>query len=135
VTGPKIDLSSLGTVPSAVNAGNANTVDCQPASAFASSSAIRSVTIDVNGQVVANQSDGVTQANVSHIEPGTYCLDGLNPAPRTVASALNFDTEFGAEILAQVSPASGFFCYGSQIGVFTLGPEGAKDLPFSLIIH
>jgi hypothetical protein len=136
VTGAKIDLSTLGTVPSAVNAGNANTVGGQPASAFALSTAIRSVTIDSNGNVVSSESDGVTQANVHQEFPGSFCFDGLRPAPKTVVGSLSGGGDFETEIFTTVSPPPGYLCEGFQIGVFTPGGEGApKVRPFSLIIH
>jgi hypothetical protein len=42
VTGPKIDMSTLGTVPSAANA---NTLEGHPASYFAQAGALRNVTV------------------------------------------------------------------------------------------
>jgi hypothetical protein len=140
VTGAKINLSTLGTVPSAasaVNAGNANTVGGQPASAFASSTAIRSVTIDKNVNVVDSQSDGVTQANVHQSEStAAICFDGLSPAPKTVVGSLSGGGAFETEIFTLLSPPPGYLCEGSQIAVFTPGGEGGPKLrPFSLIIH
>jgi hypothetical protein len=140
ITRAKIDPASLDPVPSATiatNAADANALGGRPASAYATATAVRSVTLTAQGTVVPSQSDGVDQGNVSHSEKGVYCIDGLTPPPTTAVGSLNFLGEFETEMIVQVSPVSpAAICTGSELGVFlTLPGTGPVNEPFSLIIH
>lgn len=119
VTAAKINTTGL-TVPNATNAAtaaNATELGGQPSSSFASSSAIRFVTIGADGTVVPGESSGVAQANVTHPMAGEYCINGLSPAPKAATISLTFGGEFGAQVFVQPSPALIYYCGGDQIGV------------------
>lgn len=127
VTGAKINLGSLGVVPTA---NNANSLGGKPASAYA----IRSASVFGKGTLIAELSDGIAQANVSHPNTGVYCFNGLSPAPKTAVAQLAYEADFGAQIYVQVNPKVNS-CIGSQIGVATENSKGFVDEPFELIVH
>jgi hypothetical protein len=156
VTGAKIDLSSLGTVPSAVhsqiasNAGhadsaasagsaataaNANALGGKPASAFASATTVRTATVQADGTVVAARSDGITQTNVvGPHTPGSgfYCIDGLNPVPTAAVATIGFGASPQGTVYTDVTPAGEPGC---NVYVATYAAGVAADTPFTLLIH
>jgi hypothetical protein len=133
VTGAKVKLQSLGTVPSA---SNANALGGSPASAFAPSTVVRSVTIEPDGSVDASRSDGVSQANVTHPGVGQYCIDGLAPAPQAAVAQVLFGANFGDEAITRTRPGENQVCNGKQVGiqVVTKTPAPVND-PLVVILH
>ncbi len=68
VTGAKVKESSLGEVPNAANAVNAQTASVGSPAAYAQ--------IEAGGGIVNSEpSRGITDANVTEVEPGVYCVD------------------------------------------------------------
>jgi hypothetical protein len=133
VTGAKVKESTLSEVPNSANSG---LLGGSPASAFAPASTIRTASVDFDGTVVAAESDGVTQANVTHAGEGIYCVNGLSPAPRSVAVSMREGSLSEVQpAIAEIAPTS--FCIGSQIGVVTItnGNATFSDQPFTVFIH
>jgi hypothetical protein len=156
VTGAKVNLSSLGTVPSAVrsqtatnathadtaasagsatSAGDAKALGGKPASAFASATTVRTATVQADGTVVAARSDGIAQTNI--IGPhtpgsGFYCIDGLNPVPTAAVATIGFGASPQGTVYTDVTPAGEPGC---NVYVATYAAGVAADAPFILLIH
>ncbi len=138
ITGSKINLSSLGAVPSATNAtnaGNANTLGGQPASAFPAASVIRSATVEENGTVVASKSDGISQANVTHPAEGFYCVSGLSPAPKTAVAQAAFGSRGEIGVYVETNPESTGECGHKQVAISTYEGGVSTNAAFALIVH
>jgi hypothetical protein len=140
VTGPKVKLSSLGTVPSATSAAsagvaatatNAAALGGSPPSAFAASSVVRSATINSAGSLVPAKSDGVAASNFLHSGEGLYCINGLNPAPRTAVATIDTGAEQGSTVATEIGPPG-----ECQVRIFTYSKAAVDaNRPFSLILH
>jgi hypothetical protein len=140
VTGPKVKLSSLGTVPSATSAAsagvaatatNADALGGSPPSAFAASSVVRSATINSAGSLVPAKSDGVANSNFLHTGEGLYCINGLNPAPRTAVATIDVGAEQGSTVATQIGPPG-----ECQVTIDTYSKAAADaNRPFSVLIH
>jgi hypothetical protein len=147
ITGAKIDLGSLGTVPSATNAtnavnaanatnaasaSNAAALGGSPPSAFATSTVVRSATVDVAGVLVPAKSDGIGTGNLGHFGEGFYCIHGLNPAPKTAVASVDLGAEQGSTVATGIG-APGAEC---QVSIYTYSKAGAdQNRPFSVIVH
>jgi hypothetical protein len=128
--------TSAKTSGAATTAGNADRLGELPSSAYARSTAIRSVTVSGGGTVDAAHSDGVGQANVSHPATGVYCIVGLDPAPKTAVAQIAFGSDPGATAYVRTSPPEGQFCEDKQVGIVTVNEAGDEaDEPFEMIIH
>jgi hypothetical protein len=157
ITGQKIQLSTLGTVPSASsaatattagsagsaatagsagtagNAANADALGGKPASAYAASTVVRSATVDATGALVAAKSEGVASKNFLHTGEGIYCLKGLDPAPRTAVASVDIGAEQGSTIATAVKSEAESEC---QVTIFTYNKAGGDaNRPFSVIVH
>jgi hypothetical protein len=138
VRGSKINLSSLGTVPSAANASNASNAAAlggTPPSGFAASTTVRSAAFNADGTVDLARSDGVSQANVSHPGTGFYCIDGLSPAPHTAITQVSFGSGFHVEVFVKTNPGALQVCEGKQIGILVTENESPANKAFEVIIH
>jgi hypothetical protein len=144
VTGPKVNLASLGTVPSATtaatagsagsaaSAANASALGGSPPSAFASSSVIRSATVDDVGNLVPALSDGVSNNNFLLTGTGIFCIKGLNPAPKTAVATVSGAAEQGSTVATDIG-APGEEC---QVTISTYDKSATdKREPFSVLIH
>lgn len=144
VTGPKVNLASLGTVPSATtattagsagtaaSAANASALGGNPPSAFASSSVIRSATVDEVGNLVPAQSDGVSNHNFLLTGTGIFCIKGLDPAPKTAVATVSGAAEQGSTVATDIG-APGEEC---QVTISTYDKSATdKREPFSVLIH
>ena len=92
----------------ASSATDASALGGKPASAFAAATTVRSATIQGDGTLVAGLSDGVTQSNiVGPHTPGSgfYCIDGLNPIPKTAVATIGFGASPNSTIYTEVTPA------------------------------
>lgn len=128
--------NTANTAKNAENADDADKLGALPPSAYASSTAIRSVSAEPDGTVVASRSDGVSQSNVTSPETGVYCIDGLDPAPKTATVSIGFGGSLGAQIFARVNPGEIEVCSGEQIGVVAYNDEGtAAGQWFEMLIH
>ena len=74
---------SVAEAEKAEKAENAENLGGDPASAYLKTTGVRFVKIGSTGTIDAALSKGVTQANVSSPSTGRYCIDGLDPAPRS----------------------------------------------------
>lgn len=137
VTGRQINLGKLGKVPTAGHADSAtdaSNLGGSPASAYARTSILRFLRINADGSVDSSRS--TTSAAVTHPAAGSYCVDGLSPAPRSVlvSGAFGLST---AQVYtyAEVDPSSEP-CKGHQIGVATYAGSTPTptDEPFYLAI-
>jgi hypothetical protein len=145
ITGQKIKLSTLATVPSANSAATAGTAGTagkssdsdalggKPAAAFAASTVVRSATVDAGGALVAAKSDGITPKNISRIGEGIYCLQGLDPAPRTAVASIDTGAEQGSTIATVVKSEAESEC---QVTINTYSKAaGDANRPFSVLVH
>jgi hypothetical protein len=158
VGGAKIAVGTLGTVPSATNAtnaanaahaqsadtattagtatkaGDASTLGGHPASSFAGAEVIRVASINREGIVDPAHSIGVVQADVTHEEPGVYCINGLTPAPIATVASQPYGAKIGQTVIARAE-ASG----SCQISITVYGATTAggkpEDSPFTLFIR
>jgi hypothetical protein len=145
LTGTQINASTLGTVPNsthatnaetATNAGNATTLGGQSASAFAPTSVVRSMVIEGNGTVIASKSSGITQTNVTHPATGIYCINGLNPAPKTAIAQFSFDASYHAQIFIETNPNHEADCENMQVGIATYNEKNEPaDMNITVILH
>jgi hypothetical protein len=120
----------------ATNAGNADALGGKPASAYALSTIVRSVTLKSNGTVDAARSDGVTQANVTHAATGFYCISGLDPAPKAAIAQAAYGAEYHVQIFTKPSPELGEVCPGSQIGIAVYNESDApSDNQLVVLLH
>jgi hypothetical protein len=140
ITGQKINLSTLGTVPSAATAGSAgtagkasdaDTLGGEPASAFAASTVVRSATVNGSGGFVTAKSDGIGLNNFVQKGTGFYCIKGLNPAPRTAVASVDLTAEQGSTVATGVEAEP-----DCQVTIFTYDKAGNDaNRPFSVIVH
>jgi hypothetical protein len=137
VTGEKANESTFGEVPTAAKAttattaANANALGGKPATAYAASSVIRSVSVKENGTVVAASSDGIVQANVSRTSAGFYCVKGLSPNPVTAVATIGFGADVNSDIYLEVESGG-----GCQISLAAYNSAATpSDEPFKLIVH
>jgi hypothetical protein len=78
----------------------------------------RSANISFQGTVLAG-SQGVAQANVTHMATGFYCFSGLNPAPVGGVATIDY-SEAGEDIEIQLDTGQGPVCpVGTQAFVNT----------------
>ncbi len=144
VTASKINPSGL-TVPSAThatsadsatnatNATNASQLQGHPAGDFASSTAVRVVTINADGTIVAGSSSGIAQSNVTHPAAGKYCINGLSPTPKAGVATHRFGGNFQSQIFVEPTPAG--VCNGNQIGVATYDSTNTlSNQPITVVI-
>jgi len=141
VTAAKINPSGL-TVPNATDATNATNatnatsaseLQGHPATDFASSTAVRFVTLNADGTVVAGASSGIAQSNVTHPTTGEYCIHGLSPAPKTGLVSHRFGGSFQTQDFVEPSPTSA--CSGNQIGVATNDSSNAfSNQPVTVVV-
>lgn len=128
--------SEANRADNADNADNADTLGGNPAGAFASSTIVRWATVNADGTVVAAQSHGITQANITHPSTGRYCIVGLDPAPTAATATRRFGGTFG-QIFAEIDLTGGA-CTDSQGAVATYNnnasPTGANNA-FTLVIY
>jgi hypothetical protein len=131
VTGDKVNESTLGQVPSAATAANANALGGKPATAYAASSVLRTVSVEANGTVVAAKSDGIAQANVSRVGTGFYCIKGLSPKPVTSVASIGFGADVGSTIYPEIETSG-----ECEINIVTYNASNAgADEPFALFVH
>jgi hypothetical protein len=131
VTGDKVNESTLGQVPSAALAANANALGGKPATAYAPSTVLRTVTVEADGDVVAAKSEGIAKANVSRVGTGFYCVKGLSPTPVTSVASIGFGADVGSTIYPEIE--TGGEC---QIDIATYNASNnAADEPFALFVH
>ncbi len=157
ITGQKIASQTLGTVPSATkataaetatnaahattadtatnatNAANAKTLDGLPPSSFATPDLVRTATVSATGVLKPELSVGVTQANVIHKETGTYCINGLSPAPKTALATPTFGGQLDSDIVARVENQP-----DCQTVVVVFGPGPSRnptDEPFTVLLR
>ena len=98
ITGKEIRLSSLGQVPNARNAGDANALGGQKASAFVTAS-----TFDRSGLVTANGGQTVTMGSFGPFTVSLTCNDdggGTFDAAITVTSSSSNSEVFGGPLTA-----------------------------------
>jgi hypothetical protein len=120
----------------AQNAEDSDQLGSLPPSAYARSTVLRSVAVLANGSVVSSSSDGVAQSNVTHPSTGVYCVDGLNPAPKTAIGTSRFGSGFKVQIFTKTNPGGIELCPGKQIGVAIYNEANAlSNQPFQLLIH
>ena len=120
----------------ATNAQNATNLGGQPASAYASSNAVRWATVNSDGTIVASESKGITQANITTPGTGQYCLNGLSPAPTGSSISARFGASLGSQYFAETTPTGGSFCTGLQIGIATYNSANASsNQPFTITVY
>ena len=149
--GAEIIENTLGKVPSANNADHADNADNadnatnadnadnatnlggSPASAFAPSTVVRWATVAANGTIVATDSQGITQANVTKTGTGSYCISGLSPAPTGATVSRRFGGTFG-EMFAETEPTS--YCANSQVDIATYNDSNVStDNAFVVVVY
>ena len=151
ITGQKIASQTLGNVPSATKADHATTADNAvhattadaateaktlgglPASSFATADLVRTATVTAAGVLKPELSVGVTQANVLHKETGTYCINGLSPAPKTALGAPTFGAQLDSDIVTRVENEP-----NCQTIIVVYGPGPARnptDEPFTVLLR
>lgn len=114
------------SVAEAKKAENAERLGGDPASAFLKSTGVRFVKTNSDGTIDAALSKGVTQGNVSRESTGTYCIDGLDPAPRSAQLTPDYDAPYEATVYAQINPTA--FCAGQQVGIRTYEDADASEI-------
>jgi hypothetical protein len=130
LTGDDINENTLNRVP---EAGDAATLEGSPASAFAST-IVRWATVNADGTIIAAQSQGITQDNITHPSAGFYCLTGLDPVPTAATATRRFGGTFG-QIFVEVDPG-GTACSGAVIGISTYNnSNGAANNPFTVVVY
>jgi len=124
LTGEDVNENTLSKVPrsseadratNADNADNADALSGLPVTAFAPVTVVRWASIEADGTVNAAESGGIAQNDVSHPDPGTYCINTLDPAPRGASVNLRFGAAIGGTVFAEVNPTTS--CSGSQVGI------------------
>ena len=113
----KIATKQINKAAPDLTVGNANALGGQPASAFVNSNGVRLVKINSAGTIDPAQSKGVTQANVTTEGVGSYCIDGLNPAPINAQAAIDFAAPFKAQVFVQIPGINA--CVGKQVSIRT----------------
>jgi hypothetical protein len=145
LVGEDINENTLDRVPraseanraeNADNADNADNLGGSPPSDFATSNIVRWATVNADGTVVAAQSHGITQANITHPSTGRYCIVGLDPAPTAATATRRFGGTFG-QIFVEID-LSGGACTDAQGAVATYNnntPPGGANNAFTLVIY
>lgn len=129
VTGKQIRLSSLGEVPSAKTAANAEALGGHPASAYA----LGSSTVTSSGLVTASGGQTVKMASFGPFTVSLTCNDdggGTFDAEVDVVSTTSNSEVFGAQLtagssqeIADAGPDSQFFDSGGSLEDFVAPPD------------
>jgi hypothetical protein len=129
VTGKQIKLSSLGQVPSAKTAANAEELGGHPASAYAlgSSSVASSGLVTANGgQTVKLASFGPFTVNLTCNDDGGGTFDSEVDVTSTTSNSEVFGTPLTAgtpQQIADAGPDSQFFDSGGSLEDFVAAPD------------
>jgi hypothetical protein len=139
ITGAQIQLSSLGTVPSATNATHASSADSANTAANASHATTAESAspevfayVEEDGTVKASLSKGLSSANVTHPSKGTYCIT----VPAFVPRGGQVTPEFAGDAAqsATLNIEGSGFCKSPAAQVLTsqvASPTtGSSDMPF-----
>ena len=129
LTGKQIKLSSLGEVPSAKTAANAQELGGHPASAYA----LGSSTVATSGLVTANGGQTVKLASFGAFTVSLTCHDdggGTFDAEVDVTSTTSNSEVFGSQLtagtpqqIADAGPDSQFFDSGGSVEDFVAPPD------------
>ena len=120
---------SVAEAEKAEKAENAENLGGDPASAYLKTTGVRFVKIGSTGTIDGALSKGVTQANVSSPSTGRYCIDGLDPAPRSAQVTIDYAGPYEATEYVQINP-TGAFCAGTQVYIATfVDPSTATNMP------
>jgi hypothetical protein len=122
VTGAKVKESSLGQVPSANVANEANSA--QP-EVFAK--------IEGNGSVVGSLSKGLASGNVTHPAAGTYCITVPAFEARGAVANVQFGGTYGA--VAQITIGGTGFCPAPAVQVITSSGGTPNDFTFNIVLY
>jgi hypothetical protein len=129
-------INKLAPDLSVAEADNARNLGGDPASAYLKENGVRYAKVNADGTVVASESKGITQANVSKDGTGDYCFNGLNPAPKGVSATLDWVADDGMQTFARLPANVAGHCNGQQLNVATYNDEtGAQqDAPIYVVV-
>lgn len=145
VTGDKINLGTLGPVPSATTAGsatnasNANALGGVGAGSFAP---VAYAHVLSNGAVDASQSKGITQSDVALRAVSAYCFSNLPFTPKAGSVAIDYGndgngfTELGQLQIAPPGTAATDCNPGESVEVATSSSPGTSaPEPFYIVLY
>ncbi len=141
VTGPKIDATTLGTVPTATNATNAvnATNATNAANAVTADGLFAFARVEDNGTVLPALAKNITSANVTTPVTGTDCFD-LPFQPKGAQATVESDSDNDEVITAEVagSPESFSTCPATaevEVTHFDVGTPGAESGDFYIELY
>ena len=125
----KISKKEIKKAAPGLSVDNAENLGGEPASAYET----RYASVLRNGTIVSAESKGITQANVNRESAGFYCVDGLDPAPKSVVATLSANADAGARIYASKKSGPGV-CAGKQLIIQTQNNALTNtDEPFTVL--